>query len=236
MDIFQDYDESDEDSEDEETEGFSEPVPNKLNRSKKKKNKKHKYSDESEYNSDSEEEEEDQGFSMTNMGNYFRSTYDTISNYMPAIPSVFGSDDDDEENENDLPVIRRPKLKKSSLFNRLTPYTSPSNYITAEEKPNRWYDKFFFGSGDSNDQISISTPSTPVVVTTEAGFFNWLSGDSAESSEKITTTEPSPPKQSGEQGNVQKTSIKNSIVLKKILFQVGFPGFSVNQQQKCQYK
>lgn len=132
---------------------------------------------------------------MLNMGKYFQQTYDSISGYMPSIPSVFGSyDDDDDDNDDDdeyeddrieqSTIKRRPKIKKSALFSR-----SP-NRIVVEEKNNRWYDRFFFGS-DSVEDDQVST-AFPVLSSTESSFFGWLS-ESEESTEKVTAPPVKPP-------------------------------------------
>lgn len=118
-------------------------------------------------------------------------TYNTLSNYLPAFPSVFGNSDDDEE-EDDYEPIRRPKLKKSPLFNRY------SNHIPTEEKNNRWYDKFFLGSGDSDEP---TTPTPPVKIPPpDPGFFDWISNSGEISTEKNTDEQNQPKPQPTEQG------------------------------------
>lgn len=121
---------------------------------------------------------------MSNMGNYFQRTYDTISDFVPSF-SLFGSDgddgDDDDEDDDDASKKRKPKLKHSL-------YSKHPNKVQIQEKNNnRWFDKFFYGSEDGEETTSTPavTPMPKVKITTESGFFSWLGG-SAEVTEKPT--------------------------------------------------
>lgn len=171
---FQSYDddESDEDV-------YSGPPPNKIDvpiQSKKKKRNKSKTNK----NSESDEDDSSFGeFTMSNMGNYFRRTYDTITDYMPSF-SLFESDDDDDE--EDSSKIRKPKLK-NSLYSK---HRFPPNRVEIREKSKRWYDKFFFGSEEEEE--TITTP-TPIKSTTESGFFNWFGDKTEETTEKSPAIE-----------------------------------------------
>lgn len=114
---------------------------------------------------------------MTNMGKYFQETYDSISEYMPVFPSVFGSDDD-KKYDDDETTSRIPK-KKISLYSR-----SP-NRIEVKETNKKWYDKFFFGSdvdsyGVEQSSINEAIPST----TPESGLFQWFAS-SEDTTEKV---------------------------------------------------
>lgn len=131
---------------------------------------------------------------MTNMGKYFQKTYDTITDYAPALPSIFGSNDD-EDNDNDEDddddddsVKRKPKLKQSLYSKSRYP-----NRVEAQEKNNRWYDKFFLGSEETEETTtSTTTPKPKIKSTTESGFFSWFGGSSEVNSEKPAgTTEQS---------------------------------------------
>lgn len=140
--------------------------------------------------------DEDDGFSMSNMGKYFQQTYDSISRYVPTFTSVFGFDDDGEENENDNEnkyEKRKPKIKKSPLFSRIP------NQIEIEEKHNKWYDKFFFGS-DEDEQPVTSIPVT-TSTTTPSSFFHWFADSAASESTEMVVTETEKPPQSTQSSN-----------------------------------
>lgn len=178
---MQDYDDDDDDdSEGDEDLG---PPQNKLRSNKKRKGS--KPAKKRKGNSDSESSDEDfDGFTMSNMGKYFQRTYDTLSDYVPAFPSFFGSDDDDddEEYDDDASKIRKPKVKNSlELYSK----SRLPNQVMAQEKTSRWYDKFFFGSDDTEAATTTPTPLPKVKVTTEPGFFSWFGG-----SEEVTTEKP----------------------------------------------
>ncbi|XP_031627143.1 uncharacterized protein LOC116343295 isoform X2 [Contarinia nasturtii] len=180
-----DYDDDDESDED----VYVKPPPNKINvyRSNKKKRKNVKRRKSNSGSShpiqDSESDEDDDygGLTMGNMGKYFQRTYDTLSGFVPAFPSIFGSDDyednddDDDGDKDNESKKRNPKLKYPL-------YSKYQNNIDVEEKKNnRWYDKFFFGS-DSEETTPTSIPH--VKLTTEPGFFSWLSGSGEVTTEK----------------------------------------------------
>lgn len=153
-------------------EQYNPDKPNKVYKSNRKTPKKKKRVSES---------EEDDGFTMTNMGKYFQQTYDSISEYIPVFPSVFGSDDD-KQNDDEETTSRIPK-KKILLYNR-----SP-NRIKVEEMNKKWYDKFFFGS--DADPAEVEQSSVNVIVpstTTESGFFQWFA--SSEDTTKPETEKP----------------------------------------------
>lgn len=173
MNKFQSYDDdSDEDV-------YSGPPPNKIDVQKRVKKKKLK---KSKTNKNSESDEDGLGFSkfsMSNMGNYFRRTYDSITDFLPSI-SIFDWGDDDDDDDEDSSKIRKPKLK-NSLYSK---DRFPPNRLEAQEKSKKWYDKFFFGS----EEVETITPPAPIKSTTESGFFNWFGAE--ESTEKLPAIEP----------------------------------------------
>lgn len=181
VDFFQDYDDDDESDED----VYVKPPPNKINvyRSNNKKRRKNVKRRKSSSDSDSESDEDGDfdGFTMSNMGHYFQRTYDTISDFVPAFPSIFGSDDDydnDDKDKDDDSKKRNPKLQYPL-------YSKYHNNVEIHEKnDNRWFDKFFFGSEDSEETTPTSVPQVHKL-TTESGFFSWLSG-----SGEVTTEKP----------------------------------------------
>lgn len=178
--FVKDYDDDDEYDEDEDTDEdvYDGPPPNKVIQSKssKKRGKRKpskKQSDEDAWG----------GLSMFNMGKYVQKTYNSFTDYMPAMPSFFGSDDYDEDDENDGSQKRKPKFKLSAYSKR-----NPLSRIDIEEKKNnRWYDKFFFGS----EEESITSPTPATTTTQAAGFFNWLGEDTEETTEKAATEQTS---------------------------------------------
>lgn len=142
------------------------------------------------------------GFSLPNMGSYFRGAYDTLTDYAPL--PYFGSDDDEDGDENDdndddeydedddTSKIRKPKLK-NSLYSK---HRKPPNslYSDVQEKNNnRWYDKFFFGSDD--EATTTTASSMPLKTATDSGFFSWFAS-SEESTEKPVNLETATTKQS----------------------------------------
>lgn len=155
---------------------YVEQVPNKINVYKtndvkqKKTKKKRRNSTKSE--SSENEEEYNNSFSMSNMGYYFRKTYNTISDYVPSF-QIFGDDYEDDDSA-DRKKIRKPKLKKSTYINRKKPL---KKIVIQEKNNNRWYDKFFFGS-ESDEDVATVLPITKV--TTEPGFFSWFSSSEEE--------------------------------------------------------
>lgn len=129
---------------------------------------------------------------MPNFGSYFRGAYDSITDYMPALP-FFGSNEDkgdgeDDDESDDSSKDRVPKLK-NSLYSK---HRKPLNSVLIQEKnKNSWYDKFFYGSDDDDTTTTTTAASLlPVKSTTESGFFSWLGGSSEETTEKpvIQTT------------------------------------------------
>lgn len=159
------------------------PPPNKLNlrSNKKRKGTKKRKPESNEYGFS--------GFTMSKMGKYFQRTYDTISDYVPAFPSFFGSDDsdEDEDEDEDESKIRKPKLKNSLYTKSRHP-----NRVESSEKKSRWYEKFFFGSDDVEEATSTTTqiPIRKVKLTTESGgFFSWFGSGEVTTEKPITATE-----------------------------------------------
>lgn len=168
------------------------PPPNKINvfrANKKKKPNAKRRKPNSNFDSDSESESEsdESGFSgiaMPNIGSYFQRTYDTLSDFLPVFPSFFGSggeedEDEEDDDDDDASKIRIPKFKHS-LNSKHT------NKEESQEKNHiRWFDKYFFGSDDADETTPPPMPMPKIKVTTESGFFSWLSG-----SGEITTVKP----------------------------------------------
>lgn len=166
------------------------PPPNKINvyrANKKKKPNAKRRKPNSNFEPDFESESDEDGFNgiaMPNIGSYFRRTFDTLSDFLPAFPSFFGSggeEDEDEEydDDDDASKIRIPKFKHSL-------YSKHTNKEESQEKNhNRWFDKYFFGSDDAGETNPSPMPMPKIKVTTESGFFSWLSG-----SDEITTVKP----------------------------------------------
>lgn len=120
---------------------------------------------------------------MTNMGNYFRQTYDSISEYMPAVP-LFGGSDNEKPNKNSKLKQIRQRIKSTKLSTNKND-KSPKR-VNAENKDKRWYDKFFFGSNDEED-VSTEIP-TAVEPPQESGFFSWFSNDGEKEVPIVNTT------------------------------------------------
>lgn len=136
-------------------------------------------------------DEEDDGFTMSNMGNYFRQTYDTLSGYLPVMPLV------GEEDKNTKPKRRyRVKLQRGSNG---TNGKSPKGVRhDIKDKDNRWYDKFFFGSVDEDEPAT----EAPAVVTPseDSGFFSWFAENGDKSAETTNATQDA-----SQQGGVDST-------------------------------
>lgn len=122
---------------------------------------------------------------MPDVGEFFGNVanmFTPIGSYVPSF-LFFGEEDaNDDRDEDDGVNLRRTKHKKSSQR-----YEMPDLYLNriedAQEKTNRWYDRFFYGSTEDGDGTS-TTPPVPTSESSES-FFDWLSGDSNE----IATTE-----------------------------------------------
>lgn len=173
--ILQDYDDD----------VYAKKPPHKIknNRSKKRKRKIEK---KRKKNSISDSESDEDGFDglpVSNMGTLFQRTYETLSGFVPALPSIFGSDDDTDDDEDDNEEVealekRKPKLKHS-LYSK-QPFKAE---IQQKNKNNRWFDKFFLGSDDVEETTPIPIPK--IKVTTEPGFFDWLGGSDDVTTDKV---------------------------------------------------
>lgn len=118
---------------------------------------------------------------MSNMGNYFRQTYDTLSGYLPAMP-LFG-----EEIEKANKPKRKYRVKLTKSPNG-TNWKSPKGVShDSKDKDNRWYDKFFFGSEDQDEAVT----EVPAVVSPseESGFFGWFAENGDKSGEAVNATQ-----------------------------------------------
>lgn len=110
-----------------------------------------------------------------------------MASYVPNFLFFGGkSSNDDDDGDSRVPPhsnLRRTKHKKSSQR-----YETPDLYLNriegAQEKTNRWYDSFFYGSTEENDATSTTSPTSTSSAESE-GFFDWLNGGSNE----VDTTE-----------------------------------------------
>lgn len=187
---MQEYD--DEDSGEDQFDG---PPPNRGN---KNKNRRRYKKPPKKKPSTSEEEDDDDafgGFSMPNVGKYFKKTINTISDYIPPMPFAGEEDDDDDENDDDdkddddddsidkdddnNASIRRPKFKYTlrKVFRRPLQLLRPDKIDGTKRK--RWYDKFFFGSDDDSQSKDSSESSTE-----QTKFMDWFRLNSEVSTER----------------------------------------------------
>lgn len=128
---------------------------------------------------------------MPNVGEFFGKVGNMFTPMASYVPSFlfFGenssTDEDDGDSRNPPLPNRRTKHKKSSQR-----YETPDLYLNriegAQEKTNRWYDSFFYGSTEEGDATSTTAPTSTSSAESE-GFFDWLNGGSNE----VETTESS---------------------------------------------
>lgn len=195
--FLQDYSGSEEDyDESESVEDYvdeTNPVKRKANieiRAKRKKRPASIESESDEYDErdddDDEDDEDGGGFSMPDVGEFFGNVgnmFTPIGSYVPSFLFFGGKGSKDDDDTRPPPSLRRTKHKKSSQR-----YETPDLYLNriedGQEKTNRWYDSFFYGSTEEDDATSTTSP-TPASSTESESFFDWLNGESNE----VGTTE-----------------------------------------------
>lgn len=192
----EDYDESESVEEEEESSDETNAVKRKKNVKRKTERKKRPPAsnseeyDERDNESGEDYDDEGDGFAMPNVGEFFRNVgnmFTPVASYVPSFLFFGGksSNEEDDDNSRDTlrPNLRRTKHKKSSQR-----YETPDLYLNriegAQEKTNRWYDSFFYGSTEEDDPTS-TTELTSTTSAESEGFFDWLNGGSNE----VETTE-----------------------------------------------
>lgn len=131
-------------------------------------------------NNDDDDDDDDDGFTMANMGNYFSQTYDTLSDYLPAMPLL--SSKSEHETDNKRKKIRhRLRLRRNST----NPNEKSAKKVVVKDKDNRWYDKFFMGSDEYDDPVTEA--SDFVAPSDESGFLNWFADDEEKTGETVNT-------------------------------------------------